>query len=57
MAVRADTSGTGGAMLPGMIFNSAKRVAYTDALSGEQRNVPAGRLECTMQVGLRQIEL
>ena len=52
MAVRADTTGTGGAMLPGMIFNSSKRVAYTDALTGEQRNVPAGRLECTMQVGL-----
>ena len=50
MAVRADTTGTGGAMLPGMIFNSSKRVAYTDALTGEQRNVPAGRLECTMQV-------
>ena len=39
-------------MLPGMIFNGTKRVAYTDALSGKKLDVPAGRLECTMQVGL-----
>ena len=37
-------------MLPGMIFNGRKRVAYTDALTGEQCSVLAGRLECTMQV-------
>ena len=50
MAVRADVSGTGGAMLPGMIFNGRKRVSFTDALTGEKRSVLAGRLECTMQV-------
>ncbi len=40
----------GGAVLPGMIFNLNKKVAYKDALTGAERNVRAGRMECTMQV-------
>jgi len=39
----------GGAVLPGMIFNLNKKVSYTDALTGAERSVHAGRLECTMQ--------
>eukprot|EP00193_Tetraselmis_chui_P003611 CAMPEP_0177752566 /NCGR_PEP_ID=MMETSP0491_2-20121128/989_1 /TAXON_ID=63592 /ORGANISM="Tetraselmis chuii, Strain PLY429" /LENGTH=887 /DNA_ID=CAMNT_0019267781 /DNA_START=95 /DNA_END=2758 /DNA_ORIENTATION=+ len=39
----------GGAVLPGMIFNLNKKVSYTDALTGAERSVRAGRLECTMQ--------
>ena len=40
----------GGAALPGMIFNQSKKVTYTDALTGHERSVYAGRMECTMQV-------
>jgi len=39
----------GGAVLPGMIFNLNKKVAYTDALTGMEHNTRAGRMECTMQ--------
>ena len=42
-------------MLPGMIFNGRKRVAFTDALTGQQHSVLAGRLECTMQARLRSV--
>ena len=37
------------ALLPGMILNTGKKMCYWDALAGEERAVPAGRLECTMQ--------
>lgn len=49
-AVRAGVRSGGGAALPGMIFNAGKKVTYTDALSGAERSVHAGRMECTMQV-------
>lgn len=45
-------SGEGGAALPGMIFNQSKKVTYRDAVSGEEKSVYAGRMECTMQVCL-----
>jgi hypothetical protein len=48
-AVRAGVRAGGGAALPGMIFNQSKTVAYTDAGSGRERCVRAGRMECTMQ--------
>lgn len=40
----------GGAVLPGMIFNLNKKVTYTDAVTGLERSIRAGRMECTMQV-------
>jgi len=40
----------GGAALPGMILNTSKKTTYTDAASGQEHSVPAGRMECTMQV-------
>ncbi|KAK9801940.1 hypothetical protein WJX73_008251 [Symbiochloris irregularis] len=49
LAVKAGIAAGGGAALPGMIFNGKKQVSYTDAASGEQHSVRAGRLECTMQ--------
>ena len=49
--MRAGVASGGGAAMPGMIFNMKKRISYTDAASGEQRSVHAGRMECTMQVG------
>ncbi len=39
----------GGAALPGMVFNTSKKITYTDIETGEPRTVCAGRLECTMQ--------
>lgn len=48
-AVRAGVQSGGGAALPGMIFNQSKKVTYTDAVSGRERSVYAGRMECTMQ--------
>lgn len=41
--------GSTDAVLPGMILNTKKKVAYHDAWLGCEREVPAGRLECTMQ--------
>lgn len=52
-AVKAGVKSGGGAALPGMIFNQGKKVAYTDVVSGEDKSVYAGRLECTMQVSSR----
>ena len=49
-AVRAGVQSGGGAALPGMIFNQSKKVTYTDAVTGRERSVYAGRMECTMQV-------
>ena len=49
-AVRAGVQSGGGAALPGMIFNQSKKVTYTDAVTGQERSVYAGRMECTMQV-------
>ncbi len=48
--MKAGVKSGGGAALPGMIFNQGKKVAYTDAVSGEEKSTFAGRLECTMQV-------
>jgi len=48
--VRAGVEAGGGAALPGMILNTSKKTTYTDATSGQEHCVPAGRMECTMQV-------
>lgn len=49
-AVRADAAAGGGAALPGLIFNGSKTVVEPDLLrGGAPAQVPAGRLECTMQ--------
>ena len=48
--MRAGVAAGGGAALPGMLFNAKKPVTYTDAITGKDCSVPAGRLECTMQV-------
>ena len=50
-AVQAGVAAGGGAALPGMIFNSKKTVTWTDCLTGKEHTEPAGRMECTMQVG------
>ena len=50
LAVRAGVKSGGGAALPGMILNTSKKTTYTDASTGQQHSVPAGRMECTMQV-------
>ena len=52
LAVMAGVEAGGGAALPGMILNTSKKTTFTDAHSGQERSVPAGRMECTMQVGL-----
>lgn len=52
LAVRAGVEAGGGAALPGMILNTSKTTTYTDAESGQEHSVPAGRMECTMQVRL-----
>ncbi|KAA6420439.1 MAG: low photochemical bleaching 1 [Trebouxia sp. A1-2] len=49
LAVRAGVEAGGGAALPGMILNTSKKTAYTDATTGQEHSVPAGRMECTMQ--------
>ncbi|KXZ49515.1 hypothetical protein GPECTOR_21g741 [Gonium pectorale] len=41
--------GDGEQLLPGLIFNLNKKVAYTDPLEGGTRQVTAGRMESTMQ--------
>ncbi|KAG2483473.1 hypothetical protein HYH03_017656 [Edaphochlamys debaryana] len=41
--------GDGEQLMPGLIFNLNKKVAYTDPLSGDTRQVTAGRMESTMQ--------
>jgi hypothetical protein len=48
--VRAGAEGDGGAALPGLIFNGSKCVEEPDPAGGPPNSVPAGRLECTMQV-------
>lgn len=52
-AVRAGAEGDGGAALPGLIFNGSKCVEEPDLNGGPATLVPAGRLECTMQVSMR----
>ena len=52
LAVRAGVEAGGGAALPGMILNTSKTISYTDAESGQEHSMPAGRMECTMQVRL-----
>ena len=54
LAVRAGVEAGGGAALPGMILNTSKMTTYTDVASGQEHSVPAGRMECTMQVILRR---
>jgi hypothetical protein len=49
-AVKAGVKAGGGAALPGMIFNTKKKVKYHDAVTQQDREVYAGRMECTMQV-------
>eukprot|EP01026_Neomeris_dumetosa_P024099 TRINITY_DN2017_c1_g1_i1.p1 TRINITY_DN2017_c1_g1~~TRINITY_DN2017_c1_g1_i1.p1 ORF type:complete len:606 (-),score=95.75 TRINITY_DN2017_c1_g1_i1:304-2121(-) len=39
----------GGAALPGMIFNMKKKMRYQNAFTGDEEEVVAGRMECTMQ--------
>ena len=46
MAIASESAS---AVLPGLILNTKKEVSYTDALTGVQKRVHAGRLECTMQ--------
>lgn len=36
-------------LMPGLIFNLKKKVAYTDPITGDKHEVKAGRMECTMQ--------
>lgn len=50
--MRAGAEGDGGGALPGLIFNGSKCVEEPDPAGGPARSVPAGRLECTMQVRL-----
>lgn len=55
-------SGSGGASLPGIIFNLNKQITYTPASApgappGTPRTVHAGRMECTMQVPPRSMPL
>ena len=50
--MKAGVQSGGGAALPGMIFNQSKKVTYADAVTGQERSVYAGRMECTMQVCL-----
>ena len=50
LAVRAGVEAGGGAALPGMILNTSKKTTYTHAATGQEHSVPAGRMECTMQV-------
>ncbi len=52
LAVRAGVEAGGGAALPGMILNLSKKTTFTDASTGQEHSVPAGRMECTMQVTL-----
>ncbi|GBF98740.1 nucleotide-diphospho-sugar transferase [Raphidocelis subcapitata] len=47
--VDAAVAAGGGEVLPGLIFNLKKKVNYRDALTGADRAVYAGRMECTMQ--------
>lgn len=49
LAVRAGVEAGGGAALPGMILNTSKETTYTNAATGREHSVPAGRMECTMQ--------
>ncbi|KAG1679276.1 hypothetical protein FOA52_009306 [Chlamydomonas sp. UWO 241] len=42
-------SGSSERLMPGLIFNLKKKVAYTDPLTGEETAVRAGRMESTMQ--------
>ena len=39
----------GSGVLPGLIFNMAKKVAWRDPATGAERSERAGRMECTMQ--------
>lgn len=49
-AVVAGAQSGGGGALPGMIMNATKKVSCVDPASpGTRVEVPAGRLECTMQ--------
>ena len=57
LAVRAGVEAGGGAALPGMILNTSKMTTYTDVATGQEHSVPAGRMECTMQVMLHHTSM
>jgi hypothetical protein len=48
-AVQAAVAAGGGEVLPGLIFNLKKKVKFFDPIIQEEREVRAGRMECTMQ--------
>lgn len=49
-AVEEGMRAGGGAVLPGLLFNTSKTVTYADAADGgQEKSIQAGRLECTMQ--------
>eukprot|EP00884_Botryococcus_braunii_P021126 jgi/Botrbrau1/7698/Bobra.0159s0135.1 len=49
LAVKAGVKAGGGAALPGMVFNTKKLVTYRDAITHQEHELHAGRMECTMQ--------
>ncbi|PNH08896.1 hypothetical protein TSOC_004536 [Tetrabaena socialis] len=49
IVAEAVANGNGEQLMPGLIFNLNKKVAYTDPLGGETRQLRAGRMESTMQ--------
>ncbi|KAG2430555.1 hypothetical protein HXX76_010074 [Chlamydomonas incerta] len=49
VVAEAVARGDGAQLLPGLIFNLNKKVAYADPLGGPPRQVTAGRMESTMQ--------
>lgn len=47
---QAIDTGSSEKLMPGLIFNLKKKVAYRDPrFSDQERKVQAGRMECTMQ--------
>ncbi|WIA22182.1 hypothetical protein OEZ85_004516 [Tetradesmus obliquus] len=48
-AVEAAVAAGGGEVMPGLIFNLKKKVKFFDPFIQEEREVRAGRMECTMQ--------
>lgn len=45
----AVATGNSEQLMPGLIFNLKKTVAYKDPLTQQEQKVQAGRMECTMQ--------
>ncbi|KAF6262593.1 nucleotide-diphospho-sugar transferase [Scenedesmus sp. NREL 46B-D3] len=48
-AVEAAVAAGGGEVMPGLIFNLKKKVKFFDPFIQDEREVRAGRMECTMQ--------